>query len=475
MAPFFVLRNFLAPEDIAKNATLMPETTTSFFARTSAASTGHLNGGQPRNTAAIIADINEGMEFVQERVVNREEVIEQIFLAMLIGEHVLLESRTGVGKTLLAEQVFRMFEGARTFKVQASKEQQPDTYFGGLLLEELKQGRLIHNTQGSLVESEFGFIDEIFDANDYTLRALLSLLNERELIRGVQRMQSSVHTVIAATNYLRLSEITDALLDRFLFKALIHPDKDAFFQYKISQQYLKNLGNAIEPPKKIQYADLAYATRIVRGEAPEYSIQTSPELVYFMNLVVRHYEVQRNRMLQERPHEAHLRTKDFYISPRTQAKSLDVLRAIAFLHGRTNAERSDIPKLHLLLCTAGIAEEKALFQRSYDTLLKMYQASGAFEQLSSLLTLEDVLARLRHDPALMSKPITELGSTQAKRSIVAWAKETLGVADATAAHKRRLAEGFLQSIHPSTEDLKSLKAHLEQEIKTVFAGHAEHF
>src|SRR5580692_1893876 len=115
--------------------------------------------GTARDTSAIIAGINGAIEFVQERVVNREEVVEQIFLAMLTGEHILLESRTGVGKTLLAEQVFRMFEGARTFKVQASKEQQPDTYFGGLLLDELKQGRLIHNTDGSLVESEFGFID----------------------------------------------------------------------------------------------------------------------------------------------------------------------------------------------------------------------------------------------------------------------------------------------------------------------------
>jgi MoxR-like ATPase len=428
-----------------------------------------------RDTTRIISDLNDALEFVQQRVVNREEVIEQIFVALIIGEHMLIESRTGVGKTLLAEQVFRMFEGARTFKVQASKEQQPDTYFGGLLLDELKQGRIIHNTEGSLVESEFGFIDEIFDANDYTLRALLSLLNERELVRGLQRMRANIHTVIAATNYLRISEITEAVLDRFLFKALIAPDKDAFFQYKISQQYLRNLGNAIEPPKKIDFADLNYATRIVRGEIAEHPITISPDLVYFMNLVIRHYEVQRNRMLHERPHEAHLRTKDFYISPRTQAKTLDVLRAIAFLHGRVYAEKADICKLHLLLCTSGIAEESALFQRSYDTLSQLYQASGGFDQLAALLTLEDVLTRLKRDPSLMSKPLNDLEGVPTKRSIVAWAKETLGVADASAGHKRRLAEGFLQSIHPSTEDLKSLKAHLEKEIKTVFAAHTEHF
>ena len=434
-----------------------------------------MNGAAHRDTAAIIAGLKEALEFVEERMVNRSEVISQAFLALLIGEHLLIESRTGVGKTLLAEQVFRMFEGARTFKVQASKEQQPDTYFGGLLLEELKQGRIIHNTTGSLVESEFGFIDEIFDANDYTLRALLSLLNERQLVRGMQRMPSSIHTVVAATNYLRISEITEALMDRFMFKALIHPDKDAYHQFKISQQYLKNLGNTIEPPKKVQYADLAYASRIVKGEVPEYQISVSPDIVYFMNLVIRHYEIQRNRLLHDRPHESHLKTKDYYISPRTQAKSLDVVRAIAFLHGRTNVIKEDIPRLHLLLCTSGVAEERALFQRSYDTLIQLFQVSGAFDQLTALLTLDDVLTRLKHDPSLMSKPIDALEATPTKRSIVTWAKETLGVTDGTAGSKRRLAEGFLQSIHPATEDLKALKAHLEKEIKVVFSEAVEHF
>jgi MoxR-like ATPase len=423
----------------------------------------------------IVRDINWAIDFVAGRVIHREEVTEQIFLALLIGEHVLIESRTGVGKTLLADQVFQMFEGANIFKVQASKEQQPDTYFGGLVLEELKQGRIIHNTEGSLVESEFGFIDEIFDANDYTLRALLSLLNERELVRGAQRMKAKIHTVVAATNYLRISEITEALLDRFLFKALIIPDKDAFYQYKISQQYVRNLGNVVQPPRRISYAALTKACRMIRGEIEDRRIMVPQDLLYFMNLVVRHYEIQRNRMLKERPHEAHVRTKDYYISPRTQAKAIDVLRAIAFLHGRVFADKGDVAKLHLLLCTSGVPEEKALFQRSYETLLQLYQASGGFDQLTALLTLEDVLSRLKRDPEMLHKPLEDLQGVPTKRSIIAWAKETIGVSDASAGHKRRLAEGFLQSIHPSTEDLKALKAHLEQEIKAVFGSHVDHF
>ncbi len=423
----------------------------------------------------FIKDLKSAMEFVERRVINRSEVVEQIFLALLMGEHVLIESRTGVGKTLLADQVFAMFDGARTFKVQASKEQQPDTYFGGLDIEELKKGRIIHNTEGSLIESEFGFIDEIFDANDYTLRALLTTLNERALVRGIQQMPAAIHTVISATNYLRISEITEALLDRFLFKALITADKDPFVQYQISEQYLKASGNVIKPQKKISYEWLKYASCIIKGEVEDQVIVMSPEMVYFTNLVIRHYEVQRNRMMQERPHEERARQKDFYISPRTQAKALDLVRGLAFLKGRTTVESSDVCRLHYLLCTSGIPSEKALFQKSYETLNHLYGASGGFDQLSQMLMLEEVLRRFKNDPSLLKKPITELEGFQIKRSILSWAKETFGSADADVEQKKRLTENFLSQIKPVTEDLKQLKMHLEKEIKFVFGTDTEPF
>ncbi len=423
----------------------------------------------------FIKELKSAMEFVERRVINRSEVVEQIFLALLLGEHVLIESRTGVGKTLLADQVFAMFEGARTFKVQASKEQQPDTYFGGLDIEELKKGRIIHNTEGSLIESEFGFIDEIFDANDYTLRALLTTLNERALVRGIQQMPAAIHTVISATNYLRISEITEALLDRFLFKALITPDKDPFVQYQISEQYLKASGNTLKPEKKISYEWLKYSSCIVKGEVEDNIISMSPEMVYFTNLVIRHYEVQRNRMMQERPHEERARHKDFYISPRTQAKALDLVRGLAFLKGRQAVERGDVCRLHYLLCTSGIPSEKALFQKSYETLNHLYGASGGFEQLAQMLMLEEVLRRFKNDPSLLKKPITELEGFQIKRSILSWAKETFGSADADVEQKKRLTESFLSQIKPVTEDLKQLKMHLEKEIKLVFGTDTEPF
>lgn len=421
-------------------------------------------------SALFIADLKAAMEFVERRVINRSEVIEQIFLALVVGEHVLIESRTGVAKTLLAEQVFAMFEGARIFKVQASKEQQPDTYFGGLDIEELKKGLIIHNTKGSLIESELGFIDEIFDANDYTLRALLSALNERALVRGVQIMPAAIHTVIAATNYLRISEITEALLDRFLFKAVVSPDKDPFMQYQIGEQYIKRSGSVKPPEKKVKFEWLAYASAIVKGNVEGEKITVPSEILYFMNLVIRHYEVQRNRLIHERPHEERLRQKDFYISPRTQAKALDLLRALAFLKGRTTCEASDVSRLHYLLCTSGIASEKMLYTKSYDTLHHLYGNSGGFEQLAQLLMLHDILRRFKLDPSLMNKPMSELEGIEVKRSLTEWAKETFAGADTDAGNKRRLCEKYVEQIVPATEDIKQMKTSLEKEIKQVFGG-----
>ena len=89
------------------------------------------SAGPTFNSQQTILDLQDAIEFVNRRVINRADVVEQIFCALLTGEHALIQSRTGVGKSLLTEQVFMMFRGARYFKVQASKEQQPDTYFGG--------------------------------------------------------------------------------------------------------------------------------------------------------------------------------------------------------------------------------------------------------------------------------------------------------------------------------------------------------
>ena len=417
----------------------------------------------------IALTIKQAQEFVARRVINREEVIEQAFCAFLTGEHLLLQSRTGAGKSLLAEQLFACIEGARTFRVQASKEQQPDTYFGGLDIEKLKTGKIFHNTEGSLVESEFGFIDEIFDANDFTLRALLSLLNERRLIRGVQNVEANIHTVIAATNYLRISEVTEAILDRFLFKAIILPDKDPLIQFKIGVQYSQHSNRIIAPTKKIPYNHLYRLKRMINGLDSTYEFRISAEMLYFTNLVIRHYEFARNRGLREKfkGHQSN-EYSDFYISPRTQAKALDLLRALAFLDGRTLADSQDVRKLSLIFATAGLPEETHLFDKSFTAVFNSLNAGNGFEQIRTLIAYESLLEQIEKDPFILQQPLDKtLSNSQLRRSLLDWIKDALQI-DHTVQHNKKVLESFLKNLIPVCDEIRELKNSLEKETTKIF-------
>jgi len=407
-------------------------------------------------------ELKAAAAFIGQRVINREEVIEQAVCALLTGEHILLQSRTGVGKSLLAEQMFSMFEGARIFRVQASKEQQPDTFFGGLDLEQLKTGRIAHNTSDSLVESEFGFIDEIFDANDFTLRALLSLLNERRLVRGVQNVASPLHSVIAATNYLRVSEVTEALLDRFLFKAVILPDKDPFIQYQISQRYLVHAGRTAQPPSRIPFSRLKSLHEIITGQSPDYTISISAELLYFTNIVIRHYEFLRNRALSGTV--KHNDSQDFYISPRTQAKSLDLLRALALLKGRSTVAHEDVSKLYFIFATVGLPEETAMFKKACTTVLNSLTASKGFDQITVLLDFTDMLERIRVDPTLLNQPLSQMSDTNVRLSFFEWVRERF-TGQQPREQNKKLLEQFVHDFVPACDEVRELKHSVERALQ----------
>lgn len=419
------------------------------------------------NLDPIIEKLRRAIEYVNRRIINRVDQIDQIFCALMTREHVLIQSRTGAAKSLLSLQVFAMFEDAHLFQVQASKEQQPDTYFGGLDIEELKKGRIIHNIQGSLVDSEFGFIDEIFDANDYTLRALLTTLNERKLILGIQNVPAKTHTVIAATNYLRVSEITEAILDRFIYKSLFIPTKSAYVQYQIAQRYLSNGGRPSIPEERIPYHELSAVSAAARGEHEEIQISMPLNVICFSNLVVRHYEMQRNRLIKERPSD-HANVKDFYISPRTYAKGMDMLRAVALLNGRREVTTDDVGKLWYLHTVVGVNEQKELFQKSYETLLHQLTAVKAFEQIQRMLEFQEFIEMLRQQPDMLQQPISQLEAGPIRRTLIEWAKETLGITDATVEHNRRVLESYVKSFEPLTEEIHELKQQQERDVHELF-------
>ncbi|MCX7677667.1 MAG: MoxR family ATPase [Spirochaetes bacterium] len=348
----------------------------------------------------IVSYLKWHMERISKNVIGREEIIRQAMFAILTREHLLLLSRTGMAKSFLANYIFNTFDNVRIFSAQATKDQTPDNYFGPYNIEEFKKGRIRHNIHRSIIEADLVFLDEFFDASDVVLRSLLTVLNERKFINGPEIIDAAVHTAIATANYMRMNEVTEAVLDRFLYKAIIPEMNNVYTQILIDHTYSFSRGVAIEPEKKIPFGQIIYLSSIVRNENKKIKIEI-PDIVYFMkNVVV-------NKFVSEMRKSEY----NFFISPRKQAKISDFLRASALLDNRFEANMEDVKNMYLTLCTlnsyisvkARDKSEKDVFLDTYQQTMVHFNNTGALQQIEFLLGLRKVFQEIREDPSKKEK------------------------------------------------------------------------
>ncbi len=300
----------------------------------------------PENIRKISTLLKQSIYFVNRQVLGRLDVIRQSFLALMTGEHQLVISRTGMAKSLLARQVFSCFEEARIFEKQLTKDTMPENLFGAYDIESMKKGKMIYNVEGSLVLSHFAFLDEIFDANDMLLRSLLSLLNEKKLINGEQVVDSTLQTVIAAANYIRITEVLEAVIDRFMYQSFLPESTDTYFQYSIDQVYQQQFGRVKRPERRLSLEELYLLKELVKSRR----VVMPGYILFLKNYILNKYVEETRGVDPEK--------KDFTISARKNVKIQDTLRASALLDGRLEVQEKDLTNLYYAVCVVGRDEEK---------------------------------------------------------------------------------------------------------------------
>lgn len=343
----------------------------------------------------IVEYLNWHMGNVGEIVIGRGEIIRQAIYAILTGEHMLLLSRTGMAKSYLATSIFNIFEGARIFAAQASKDQTPDNYFGPYNIDEFRKGRIRHNIKGSVIEANLVFLDEFFDASDVVLRSLLSVLNERKFINGSEQIDAAVHTTIATANYMRMNEVTEAVLDRFTYKSIIPEDNNVYNQLLIDQTYTISRGKPTEPDKKIFFNQILFLHDIITNKNRDIKVEV-PEFIYFM----------KNVFVTKFVSEMRKNDQNFFISPRKQAKLSDFLRASAIVNNRFTVNMDDIRDMYLALCTLNSytsiknldKSEKDLYLDVYQKTMNHFKANGALAQIEFLLGVRTIFEEIKNDP-----------------------------------------------------------------------------
>lgn len=120
---------------------------------------------------------------------------------------------------------------------------------------------------------------------------------------------------LSLTNYQRENEVTQAVLDRIIFKCDVGPSTNKNKRIKIYENYLTQPN--FVPPKLISLAKLKEFTALVE----------KPNTVKFSKQILETYDY----LLEEYTKESKK-----YISPRTANKALRVLKASALLNEKNN-------------------------------------------------------------------------------------------------------------------------------------------
>lgn len=99
--------------------------------------------------------------FLNQKFLEREEVIANVLRSLAIGTNMLLLGEPGTGKSDLIQSATSMIEGANHFQWLVNRTSDPAELVGPYSIKAMEQDKFVRKTAGKLPEAHVAFIDEI--------------------------------------------------------------------------------------------------------------------------------------------------------------------------------------------------------------------------------------------------------------------------------------------------------------------------
>lgn len=245
----------------------------------------------------------------------RDEVIDGTLIALLTGNHMLLIGPPGTAKSQLVSEVCNKINGAQYFQWLLTKFTAPEELFGAVSLKGLENDEYRRVTNGKLPEAHIVFLDEIFKASSSILNTLLTVMNERIYYNGTEISEIPLISMFGASNELPSEEDElEALYDRFLLRYVVDYIKEDFRFLKLLQGENTEESGAIIAQEELDDC---------KAQAREVNVPSN-----ILKLI--------GRIRTE------LQKKGISPSDRRYKQSISVLKAKAFLDGRSEVSEEDL-------------------------------------------------------------------------------------------------------------------------------------
>jgi MoxR-like ATPase len=214
----------------------------------------------------------------------QDDVLDQLLATLYAGGHVLLEGVPGLGKTLLAKSLARLFD-TDFQRIQFTPDLMPSDIIGTEVFQLVSQAFQLRRGP---VFTTILLADEINRAPPKTQAALLEVMEERSVSLGSQTYSlPPLFTVVATQNpieYEGTYPLPEAQVDRFMCKILLNYPS-ASEELAILEAY--DHGHDLHRAARSDLTPVTNPDEVLATRRDLVGIQTTPQVLRYLSEVVR--------------------------------------------------------------------------------------------------------------------------------------------------------------------------------------------